>query len=114
MKKNENKKVLEMSLNEEEKFINTKNIGIDKFSKADKILGHSFNNIITNNKKGIPGKRKTIYLSQNTLDIIKKLTSKLRSLDIGSNDSKIISAGLECLKKLTDEELQLIFNKTEY
>jgi hypothetical protein len=107
MKKNETRNILRMSLNEEEKVINNKDIGIDKFSKADMIFGgnKSRDSEVKINPKSIPGKRKTIYLSQNALNIIKKIGSRLRIMDVESNDSKVIATALFYLNELDNESL---------
>lgn len=107
MKKNDTQSKLRLSLNEEEKVVQDKDIGIDKFSKADMVFGKKEEVVqeIKSNPKALPGKRKTIYLSQNALDIIKQIGSRLRLLDIESNDSKVIAAALCHFNTLDNETL---------
>ena len=108
MKKNDTQSKLRLSLNEEEKVVQDKDIGIDKFSKADMVFGKKeevVQEIKSNSKASLPGKRKTIYLSQNALDIIKQIGSRLRLLDIESNDSKVIAAALCHFNTLDNETL---------
>lgn len=113
MKKNDTQSKLRLSLNEEEKIVQHKEIGIDKFSKADMIFGKKEEIIQKINPKALPGKRKTIYLSQNALDIIKQIGSRLRLLDIESNDSKIIAAALCHFYTLSNETLITITKEVD-
>ena len=108
MKKNDTQSKLRLSLNEEEKVVQHKKIGIDKFSKADIVFGKKkdVRQEIKSKAKLLPGKRKTIYLSQTALGIIKQLGSRLRLLDIESNDSKVITTALCLLNTLDNETLR--------
>ena len=108
MKNNDTQMKLINSLKNEENTIQNKDIGIDKFSKADKIFAKKdevSQPEIKTEVKVLPGKRKTIYLSQNTIEVIKLLGSKLRLLDVESNDSKIIATALHHLNTLSNDNL---------
>ena len=98
------------TLKDEETVVESRNIGIDKFAMADLVLPNQIistggkDNSYTN-KKLAPGKRKTLYLSLSTHELIEATGKRLWDLRVENNDSKLVSIALNYLSRLDDENL---------
>lgn len=95
------------TMNNEMETVEKRNIKIDKFRNADKILSNfeaiEDNKIEIVNK--IAGKKKTFYLSREVCNKLEVLSDKMLSLRLRANLSDVISIALNKLETCKDKDL---------
>ena len=98
---------LQGTILKEEEFVAERNIGIDKFSEADKIFEQKKPEV----KKKIPGIYKTYYFHSETVELIKLLSDKFFDMKIKANYSDVIAIALNKLSTLNNEDLTEVANE---
>lgn len=102
---------LQGTIVEEEKVVADRNIGIDKFSEADKIFQPEPIKVKKKIEKKKVGMLKTYYFHSDTVDLIKFVSDKLFDMKIKANYSDVIAVAVINLSKLKDEDLTKIVNE---